>query len=41
MIKKEIQDIINKALALKDTDINSSKAALLAAKQLFPDSFEM
>lgn len=41
MGSKEIQDLINKALALKETDIDSSKSLILTAKTLFPKSFEM
>lgn len=41
MGSKEIQDVINKALALKETDIDASKALMLTAKALFPKSFEM
>lgn len=41
MGSKEVQDLINKALALKETDIDSSKALILTAKTLFPKNFEM
>jgi hypothetical protein len=41
MGSKEIQEIINKAMALKDTDIDAAKAHMLTAKLLFPKSFEM
>lgn len=38
---KEIQDVIKKALALKETDLDASKALMLTAKMLFPKSFEV
>lgn len=41
MTSKDIGDLINKALALKETDIDSSKALILTAKTLFPKSFEV
>lgn len=41
MSTKEIQELINKALVLKETDIDASKALILTAKSLFPKSFEM
>lgn len=40
-MNREVQEIINKALALKETDIDASKALMLTAKQMFPKSFEM
>lgn len=41
MGSREIQDLIKKALDLKETDIDASKALMLTAKMLFPKSFEM
>ena len=37
---KELE-LINKALALKETDIDASKAMMLTAKLLFPKSFQV
>lgn len=41
MGSREVQELINKALALKETDIDASKALILTAKLIFPNSFEM
>ncbi|CRK87481.1 CLUMA_CG001282, isoform A [Clunio marinus] len=41
MSSKDIQELINKALALKETDIDASKALILTAKTLFPQNFEI
>lgn len=41
MASKEVQELINKALTLKETDIDASKAMMLTAKMIFPNSFEM
>lgn len=40
-MSKEVQEIINKALALKETNLDASKALILTAKTLFPKNFEM
>jgi hypothetical protein len=37
-----INEIINKALALKETgDLEASKALILTAKSIFPKNYEM
>jgi hypothetical protein len=36
-----VQDIINKALALKDTDLDASKSLIITAKTLFPKNYEV
>lgn len=41
MSSNNIQELIAKALALKETDIDGSKALMLTAKMIFPNSFEM
>lgn len=41
MTSREVQEIINKALTLKETDIHASKALILTAKALFPKNFEV
>lgn len=40
-MSKEAQDIINKAVLLKETNLDASKALILTAKALFPKNFEM
>lgn len=40
-MSKEVQDIINKAILLKETNLDASKALILTAKALFPKNFEM
>lgn len=41
MASKEVQEMIQQALSLKDTDIDAAKALILTGKTLFPTSFEM
>jgi hypothetical protein len=40
-MSKEVQDIINKAIALKETNLDASKSLIITAKALFPKNFEM
>jgi hypothetical protein len=41
MTARDAKELINKAIALKETDIDASKALILTAKSLFPLSFDM
>lgn len=41
MATRDIQELIDKALVLKETDIDAAKALILTAKTMFPNSFEM
>lgn len=37
----EVKNIISKALALKDKDLEASKALIITAKTLFPKHYEV
>lgn len=41
MGSKEVQELIQKALVLKETDMNAAKALILTAKTLFPQNFDI
>jgi hypothetical protein len=36
-----VEEIIKKALALKETDLEASKALIITAKTLFPKNYEV
>lgn len=40
-MSKDVQEIINKAIALKETNLDASKALILTAKALFPKNFDV
>jgi hypothetical protein len=40
-MSKDVQEIINKALALKETNLDASKALIITAKALFPKNFDV
>lgn len=41
MGSKEVQELIDKAMELKETNIDASKSLMLTAKALFPKNFSM